>query len=263
LRVSLVILLVSGLLAIAPHALPGFSWVQPVDTLIAQDFASTELPKPQPHPLPLTLAKWRDLNQAGDYFDQIQPVEVGYLVWSKFPITVYVEPISPTDPPGSFHAKRSQVWLDAVLQSMTEWNQYLPLQRIEQQPHADITILRSTPPLRIDRRSGQLLSRARAAETRFELYTQWVAGATGMQAILAHRFTIQLRPDQAAQSTLATARHELGHALGVWGHSPLETDALYFAQVRHPPLISPRDINTLKRIYQQPTRLGWLLRDLP
>jgi predicted Zn-dependent protease len=32
---------------------------------------------------------------------------------------------------------------------------------------------------------------------------------------------------------------------------------MYFSQVREPPPISARDINTLKRIYQQPTRLGW------
>jgi predicted Zn-dependent protease len=31
----------------------------------------------------------------------------------------------------------------------------------------------------------------------------------------------------------------------------------YFSQVRNPPPISPRDVNTLKRIYQQPTSLGW------
>lgn len=237
--------------------------MQPVDTLIAQTSALTDSPKSQPHPLPPALANWRDRTQAGDYFDQIQPVEVGYLVWSNFPITVYIEPISPADPLGSFQATRSQVWLDAILQAISEWHQYLPLQRVEQPQGADITILRSTPPLRFEARSGQLLPRARAAETRFELYTKPVAGTTETPAILAHRCTIQLRPDQAAGSILATARHELGHAIGIWGHSPLETDALYFAQVRHPPPISPRDINTLKRIYEQPTRLGWSLRDLP
>ncbi len=48
----------------------------------------------------------------------------------------------------------------------------------------------------------------------------------------------------------------LGHALGIWGHSQLETDALYFSQVRKPAFISVRDVNTLKKVYEQSTALG-------
>jgi predicted Zn-dependent protease len=43
----------------------------------------------------------------------------------------------------------------------------------------------------------------------------------------------------------------------MWGHSQLQADALYFSQVRHPPLISVRDVNTLKKVYEQSTSLGW------
>jgi len=45
--------------------------------------------------------------------------------------------------------------------------------------------------------------------------------------------------------------------LGIWGHSLLQTDIMYFSQVRKPPFISIRDVNTLKRVYEQPTSLGW------
>ena len=51
----------------------------------------------------------------------------------------------------------------------------------------------------------------------------------------------------------------LGHALGIWGHSSDSRDALYGAAVANPPAISPRDRNTLVKIYEQPTRLGWPL----
>jgi predicted Zn-dependent protease len=66
-----------------------------------------------------------------------------------------------------------------------------------------------------------------------------------------------LSPGLGESLLLATCRHELGHALGIWGHSDRESDALFFSQVRHSPSISPRDINTLIKVYQQPTRIGW------
>ena len=97
-------------------------------------------------------------------------------------------------------------------------------------------------------------TRARSAETRYEFYVRHEANSG---AVLSHRFTILLSPNQVGPYIKAAARHELGHALGIWGHSPLETDTLYFSQVRNPPPISSRDLNTLKRIYEQPTRLGW------
>jgi predicted Zn-dependent protease len=147
-----------------------------------------------------------------------------------------------------------------VLQAVQEWNVYLPLEVVDRLEGADISILRSRPPLQasVNPETGQLnLPRARAAQTRYEFYLRQIPDAS--EAILSHRFTIQLSPDQTVEYTLATARHELGHAFGIWGHSPLETDVMYFSQVRNPPQISVRDINTLKRIYEQPTPLGWAL----
>ena len=75
--------------------------------------------------------------------------------------------------------------------------------------------------------------------------------------MLCHRFEITINPTQSGDYLRAAVRHEFGHALGIWGHSPEATDALYFSQTRTPAAISDRDLNTLKRIYEQPTRLGW------
>lgn len=243
------------------------------------------LPPLQQHPVPSTLVQWQDSTNSGDYFSAVKPTEVGYLVWSEFPVKIYVEPaISSSEPhatkgseaeplgsrtqaePGyelgrlcllspKLNSDASQAWVDAALQAVREWGLYLPLELVSEAVGADIVVMRSRPPLQasFNRNTGQFqIERARAAEARYELYIR-------PSGILSHRFTINLNPNAAPQSILASARHELGHALGIWGHSPLETDALYFSQVRNPPLISPRDINTLKRIYQQPTRLGWHL----
>ena len=208
--------------------------------------ASQALPLLQVHPLPTSLAQWQA--SGDDYFAQIEKTPVGYLIWSELPIRVYLK----YGEDGSSAAL--QGWVEALQQAVQEWNAYLPLVVVDQ-PDADIVIERTHPERKVRIRDGQLdIPRARAAETRYRFYLK--------DSILRHRMTIQIRPGYG-ESTVATARHELGHALGIWGHSPLETDALYFSQVRYAPPISARDVKTLKKIYGQPTRLGFKLTRSP
>ncbi|MBW4615222.1 MAG: peptidase [Desmonostoc vinosum HA7617-LM4] len=208
--------------------------------LSANYFLSLSSP-PKPHPLPTTLAQWQDSTNSGDYFSQVSPTQVGYLVWSKFPVKVYVEP------PKAISEQQAQAWVTKVLQAVQEWSVYLLLTIVEQPDGADITIMRKAPTLQTS--PGSNIPRARSAQTFYELYTS--------NQVLSHRFTILLSPSQTGEYIQAAARHELGHALGIWGHSSLQTDALYFSQVRNSPPISVRDVNTLKRVYEQPTSLGW------
>ena len=200
---------------------------------------------PRPHPLPPTLVQWKDSTNSGDYFSQVKLTEVGYLVWSQFPVRVYVET------PKEISSEQAQTWVNIVLQAVQEWNVYLPLEVVEQPEVANITIVRKTPPLQKSPNSN--IPRARSAQTTYELYTN--------NKVLSHRFTILLSPTQTGNYLTAAARHEFGHALGIWGHSPMLSDALYFSQVRNPASISARDVNTLKRVYEQPTSLGWSLEE--
>lgn len=227
---------------------------------------ATDLPALQVHPLPPSLAAWQDPTNSGDYLAQLKPVEVGALVWSQFPVKVYIESpsavaIGAMTPAtvNQLEAAKWQAWVDAVSLAVAEWNEYMPLQVVAQPEEADITIWRATPRLQVNRQSSEPQPwdrnyRARSAETRYELYIQ---RSEQHPPLLAHRCAIALRPSQTSQYIQAAARHELGHALGIWGHSSLQTDALFFSQVRQPAGISARDVNTLKRVYQQPTRLGW------
>ncbi|SKB13382.1 Peptidase M10A and M12B, matrixin and adamalysin [Planktothrix sp. PCC 11201] len=191
----------------------------------------------QPHPLPESLEHWQDSNNQGDYFDKIEAPNFGYLVFSNFPIKVYIEnPVS------------DQNWKESITSAIFKWDNYLPLNLVEEPQNADIEIIRKNPPLDPQKK------RASSAETRYKTSVKYTPQGF---PYLSHRFTIWLSPTQTGKYIQAAVLHEFGHALGIWGHSPEPTDVMYFSQVREPPPISARDINTLKRIYQQPTRLGW------
>ena len=214
---------------------------------------SNSLPTLQPHPLPTSLAQWEDVESQGDYFNLIETTPVGYLVWSH-PVKVYVE--QPTLQDNSAEGIRFQQWVKAVKDAISQWNVYLPLQEINELELADIVIIRSSVEREIQLNPDTGLydiPQAITAQTNYEFYVREES------QVLAHKMTIKISPDLGEGATLAAARHELGHGLGIWGHSDRESDALYFSQVRDTPTISVRDVNTLKKIYQQPTRLGWKL----
>ncbi|HEY9752569.1 MAG TPA: hypothetical protein V6C46_06445, partial [Coleofasciculaceae cyanobacterium] len=86
--------------------------------------ASIALPDPQPHPLPPFRAQWQDQHHLGDYFDQVQLVSVGYLVWSHFPIAIYIDPLKPGESIASFAGQQAQTWRDAMLAAIQEWSPY-------------------------------------------------------------------------------------------------------------------------------------------
>ena len=219
-----VLAIVTGLLIVLTFT--DFSAAKPANFLTAS----------KSHPLPTTLRQWQDPTNNGDYFEQIKSTEVGYLIWSQFPVKVYIE------------NTQIQAWLQTIA-AVQEWNVYLPLQIVEKPEIADIVISFQIPPLR----KANLL-RARSALTSYQLYIDRVSPSA---SVLSHRCKVILSPHQPSRYIKAAALHELGHALGIWGHSLVPSDALYFSQVPNPPKVSARDVNTLKRIYQQPTRLGW------
>jgi predicted Zn-dependent protease len=213
----------------------------------------SNLPSAQVHALPQSLATWKQNNQ-GNYFKQIESTPLGYLVWSQFPLKVYVDSVPPENTAAN---QRFQQWTEIARKAIAEWNVYLPLQEVREKDIADILVLRSPPQraVKLNPNTGLYdIPRAVAAQTNYKFYL------TGNPATISMRMTVQVSHNFTGVPLLATIRHELGHALGIWGHSPKAEDALYFSQVSNPPAISERDINTLKQIYQQPTKLGWKIQ---
>jgi predicted Zn-dependent protease len=198
---------------------------------------SQPLPELQTYPLPATLAA---LDSGDDYVDQLTSTPVGALVWTKFPVTIAIDLAGSKSP-------RETAWLGAVRGAIAAWNPYLPIVETPDTTAADITIRRASVP--IQRGPDGKLQRIRLAETRF-------AFRTDADQRLRHRMTIVLSPNQADAALKSGATHELGHALGLWGHSDRQTDVMYWSQVSQPVGISDRDLQTLKRVYGQPTRLG-------
>jgi predicted Zn-dependent protease len=210
------------------------------------------LPPEQVHPIPaiLTQAVQR-LNpdvEPGDYFDAIERKGVGYLIWSQFPVTVAID------------ASGSDRWKAQITAAVVEWQRYFPLKIVSTPETADIRIQAKRLALKPDPKTGKL-PRFRSAETHYDVFVSKASDRSDgeTQQYLSHRMTIDLAPGQADGVILSVARHEIGHAIGLWGHSPNPNDIMYFSQVSKAPLISSRDLRTLQRVYSQPTRLGWAI----
>lgn len=146
-----------------------------------------------------------------------------------------------------------RLWLQAVDNALKTWSAWLPMDRVADPEAAQIRIERRRPPLRRDG-SG----RTRASHGRASLEVQQVLrqGEWRLEPLV----TVLLGAGQRPAALQATALHELGHALGLWGHSDGATDVMA-ASPGPLPALQPtaRDVETLRWLYRQPTPFGQTL----
>ncbi|MEB3360439.1 MAG: hypothetical protein VKK04_27190, partial [Synechococcales bacterium] len=149
------------------------AWRSPTSAQSFTDQLRPFLSEAIAHPLPQTLQAWRDPSHSGDYFDRVSPTDVGYLVWTRFPIRIYLAPQN-GDPP-TVNPSSLADWQGAVRRALDDWNQYLPLTLTPDPGQADITIYLAPPPLQLvpdvptpaDRPAQLPLARVRSAEARY------------------------------------------------------------------------------------------------
>jgi len=204
------------------------------------------------------LSGWQAPETIEDYREQIQATPLGYLRWQRFPVRIAIEPImEPGIEPSADTlgdtlgtSDRDRRWVAAVRGAIADWQPYFPLVEVmveagnpDDWDAWDIYVHRSRPPLQ-RLRDGTILP-ARFADTRYEFLTP-APGISPTQ----FRFRIRMGNQQGEQGLRSTARHELGHALGLWGHSPNPQDVMYPAQIGTYPPISDRDLKTLQWLYQ-------------
>ncbi|NJO86245.1 MAG: hypothetical protein HC818_06605 [Synechococcaceae cyanobacterium RM1_1_27] len=218
-------------------ASPQVSWSQLLSggAVYAQE-GRNGIPEPIRYQLPPGLESYVYDDSVGDYLDQISSSEQGsYLQWSYYPVPIYIE-----EPPDY------ELWKPFVEKAVEEWSAYLPLTIVDTEAESRITIQRTTLELGISGAARPVVYFAN-------------------DGTLQQQVRILIGQQEGLAEVTAVTRHELGHALGLWGHSPDQADLMFGGyhaielggrRALRVPTIRARDLNTLKRVYEQPTFIG-------
>jgi hypothetical protein len=165
--------------------------------------------------------------QAGDYFAAVRKFHNGSVArWRHFPVLVHLPPNTP------------EPWLKNLNEDIKKWSAVIPLKTAADYESfvVDVKWENKLPPrvLGITRVEG--------------------SGA-GLKVVVFLLRPTFYPPDVPETTLVAVFLHELGHAVGLYGHSTDATDVMYYdeksARKAAPKanVISPRDMNTLKRVY--------------
>ena len=192
--------------------------------------------RPQLRVMESKSASVNNVNGEDDYFESIyKDKNSRYLRWRDFPITVYLAKINNSDN------------REFILKAIESWNRYVQLSVVDREEHANIIIDEKLY------KNGNI-----------EIVSN--IPPAGVQVIV--------HTDGQETYYYSYLLHELGHAVGIWGHSNNPKDIMYeFKEVKSdiaapipnkkkdislknaPDAPSARDMNTLIKIYNSPGSL--------
>lgn len=174
---------------------------------------------------------------ADDYFDHITVFSDGKITrFTQMPIRVYIAPT----PIG---VKGVETYVESFRYAMHEWEAAadgrIQFQEVASTDNADIRVRwqRSGLTRIIDTTLGRT-ELARLSETDFEVDVVLSLRESGSAALLSQ------------EKMRTVCLHELGHAIGLWGHSPDSASVLFFAATAQRP--TDQDKATLHRVYATP-----------
>lgn len=169
--------------------------------------------------------------KAGDYFSAIRLLGGRVARFNKFPVRLHLPQASP------------EAWEKHLLAGVKKWNQYIPLDVVPASESADLEVTWMNHLLH-----PKLLGITRVVIDEGRMHVQ----------------IFMLRPtyymSEIPERALAPAfLHELGHGLGLLGHSDAQSDIMYPMEFgsgtklsSRSASINARDINTLKKVYEAP-----------
>ena len=171
------------------------------------------------------------------YFDHITVFSNGKITrFTQMPIRVHIAPM----PIG---VKEVETYLESFRYAMREWEAAadgrIQFQEVASTDNADIRVRwqRSGLTRIIDTALGRT-ELARLSETDFEVDVVLSLRESGSAALFSE------------EKMRTVCLHELGHAIGLWGHSPDSADVLFFAATAQRP--TDRDKATLHKVYATP-----------
>ena len=176
-------------------------------------------------------------SSADDYFDHITVFSDGKITrFTQMPIRVHIAPM----PIG---VKGVETYLESFRYAMREWEAAadgrIQFQEVAETDNADIRVRwqRSGLTRIVDTALGRT-ELTRLSETDFEVDIVLSLRESGSAALLSQE---QMR---------TVCLHELGHAIGLWGHSPDSASVLFFAATAQRP--TDRDKAMLQKVYSTP-----------